>query len=52
MFFKGKIVEKLRKAIGDYLFEFDEKQLNMSLLSGTINLNNVNIKPDKLNEDF
>jgi hypothetical protein len=49
---KGKIFEKCRKYFEDYLFGFDQDHMQMSLLTGHIDLNNVNIKPDKVNEIF
>ena len=49
---KGKIYEKCRQYFEDYLFGFDQDHMQMSLLTGHINLNNVNIKPDKINEIF
>ena len=49
---KGKIFEKCRKYFEDYLFGFDQDHMDMSLLTGHINLNNVNVRPDKLNAQF
>jgi hypothetical protein len=49
---KGKIYDKLKQYFEDYLFGFDQNHLQMSLLTGNINLNNVNIKPDKINKMF
>ena len=49
---KNKIFEKCKKYFEDYLFGFDEDHMQMSLLSGHIDLNNVNVKPDKINEVF
>lgn len=49
---KNKIFEKCKKYFEDYLFGFDEDHMQMSLLSGHIDLNNVNVKPDKINEAF
>ena len=49
---KGKIYDKCKKYFEDYLFGFDQSQLNMSFLTGNIDLNNVNIRPDKINEIF
>ena len=49
---KGKIFEKCQKYFEDYLFGFDQDHMQMSLLTGHIDLNNVNIKPDKINEMF
>ena len=34
------------------MFGFDQDHIQMSLLTGHIDLNNVNIKPDKVNEIF
>jgi hypothetical protein len=49
---KGKIFEKCKKLFGDYLFGFDENQLQMSFLKGNIDLKDVNINPSKVNEMF
>ena len=49
---KAKIYDKLKHYFEEYLFGFDKNQLQMSILSGNINLTNVNIKPDKINEIF
>lgn len=49
---KGKIFEKCKKIFGDYLFGFDEKQLQMSFLKGDVDLKDLNINPDKINEMF
>lgn len=34
------------------MFGFDQNQLSMKLLTGNIDLVNVNIRPDKINEIF
>jgi hypothetical protein len=49
---KNKIFEKCKKYFEEYLFGFDKNDLNMSILKGSINLENVNIRPDKMNEIF
>ena len=49
---EGRIFEKYNKYFEDYLFGFDQNHMKMSLLKGSINLNNVNIKPNKINEMF
>jgi len=49
---KGKIFEKCKKYFEEYLFGFSKDQLKTSILSGNINLHNVNIRPDKVNELF
>ena len=49
---KGKIYEKCKKYFEDYLFGFDQDNMQMSLLSGHIDLKNVNVRPDKINETF
>jgi hypothetical protein len=46
---KNKIFEKCRQYFEDYLFGFDQDHMEMSLLTGNINLTNVNIRPDKIN---
>jgi hypothetical protein len=49
---KGKIFDKAKKYFEEYLFGFDQNQLQMKLLTGSIDLINVNIRPDKINEIF
>jgi hypothetical protein len=49
---KGKIFEKCKKYFEEYLFGFDQNQLQMKILTGNIDLVNVNIRPDKINEIF
>jgi hypothetical protein len=49
---KGKIFEKCKKYFEEYLFDFNEDHMTMSLLTGHINLSNVNINPDKINDIF
>ena len=49
---KNKIFEKYKKYFEDYLFGFDQEHMEMSLLTGKINITNVNIKPDKINQIF
>jgi hypothetical protein len=49
---KNKIFEKYKQYFEDYLFGFDQEHMEMSLLTGKINLTNVNIKPDKINQIF
>jgi hypothetical protein len=49
---KAKIFQKCKKYFEEYLFGFDQNQLNTSILTGSINLHNVNIRPDKVNELF
>jgi hypothetical protein len=49
---KGKIFAKFKKYFEEYLFGFDQNQLQLSFLTGNVNLNNVNIRPDKVNELF
>lgn len=57
---KGKIYEYLHKYLGEYLFGFDKSKLEVAILSGIflhpkcflgqIDLNDVNLRPDKINE--
>lgn len=49
---KGKVFNKLKKYFEEFLFGFDQNQLQLSFLTGNIHLNNVNIRPDKVNEIF
>lgn len=49
---KGRILGKFQKYFEEYLFGFDQSQLQMKLLTGNIDLHNVNIRPDKINEIF
>ncbi len=49
---RDKIYSKVRHYFEDYLFGFDKRNFEMSLLTGNISLSDVNIRPDKLNEIF
>ena len=46
---KGKIYEYMKKYLDAYLYDFDESKLNMSFLSGSINLADLHIKQDMAN---
>lgn len=46
---KGKIYEYMKKYLDAYLYDFDESKLNMSFLSGSINLSDLHIKQDMAN---
>ena len=50
MVIKSKIYEFLKKNLGEYLYGFQKNQLDVGLLSGHIDLVNVNFRPDKVNE--
>jgi hypothetical protein len=58
---KGKLYDSVKKYIDKYLFGFDKNQIELSILKGflffqiiifigNINLNNVNLKPNKVNK--
>jgi len=49
---KQKLYEYLSDYIKDYLFGFDKSQLDVALLSGKINLKDVNFRPEMLNPIF
>ena len=49
---KNKLYEYLQEYIKEYLFGFDKSRLEVALLSGSINLKDVNFKPEKLNMAF
>ena len=46
---KNKIYTLLQKYIAEYLFGFDKNKLDVAILSGYIDLKDVNIRPDKAN---
>jgi len=46
---KGKIYEYMKKYLDAYLYDFDESKLNMSFLSGGIQLTDLHIKQDMAN---
>jgi hypothetical protein len=48
----NKLYAKFESFFQDYLFNFEQKNLHTSILSGNVNMNNVNIRPDKINEIF
>ena len=50
MVIKSKIYDFLKKNLGEYLYGFEKNQLDVGLLSGHIELVNVNFRPDKVNE--
>ena len=50
MLIKSTIYEILKKYFDEYLYGFEKDQLDVALLSGQIELVNVNFKPSKVNE--
>ena len=50
MVIKSKIYDFLKKNLGEYLYGFQKNQLEVGLLSGHIDLVNVNFRPDKVNQ--
>lgn len=50
MVIKSKIYDFLKKNLGEYLYGFEKNQLDVGLISGQIELVNVNFRPDKVNE--
>ncbi|CAG9311835.1 unnamed protein product [Blepharisma stoltei] len=50
MVIKSKIYEILKQYLGDYLYGFQRDQLDVALLSGRIDLVNVNFRPSKVND--
>ena len=50
MVIKSKIYDFLKKNLGEYLYGFQKNQLEVGLLSGQIDLVNVNFRPDKVNQ--
>ena len=50
MVVNSKVYKILKKNIGQYLYGFERNQLDVSLLSGRIELVNVNFRPDKVND--
>ena len=49
MVIQSKIYNFLKKYLDEYLYGFSKDQLDVALLSGNINLVNVNVKPNKAN---
>ena len=47
---KNKIYEYMKKYLDAYLYDFDKNQLEMSYLSGAINLQDLNLKQDMANK--
>lgn len=47
---KNKLFESIKTYLDKYLFGFDKNQLEFSVLKGSINLTNVNLKPNKANK--
>ena len=50
MVIKSKIYDFLKKNLGEYLYGFQKNQLDVGLLSGHIDLVNVNFRPSKVNQ--
>jgi hypothetical protein len=48
----NKVYAKFESLFKDYLFNFEQKNLHTSVLSGNIIMKDVNIRPDKVNEIF
>jgi hypothetical protein len=46
---KTKIYDYMKKYLDAYLYDFDEKKLGMSFLSGSINLSDLHIRQDMAN---
>ena len=47
---KRKLYEKLKDTLGEYLFGFDEKKLDFGFFGGLIKLNDLILKPEKVNQ--
>lgn len=48
---EGKVFDILKDKIGDYFYDFDRRQFELSILNGTgFRLKCANMRPDKLNE--
>ena len=46
---KNKVYDFLKEHLDKFLFGFEESNLSMSLLAGTIGVRDVNLKPDEFN---
>jgi vacuolar protein sorting-associated protein 13A/C len=47
---KGRIYNLIKTYLEEYMFGFDEKQLETNFWNGNINLKNLNLRPDKISE--
>lgn len=47
---KRQLYEKLKNSLGEYLFGFDEKKLDVGLFSGKVKLDELVFRPDKVNQ--
>jgi vacuolar protein sorting-associated protein 13A/C len=47
---KNKVYGLIKEYADKFLFGFDKDKLSMSLLTGNVDLKNVNIRPDAINE--
>ena len=47
---RNQVYRLVRKYLEELLFGFDKDQLEISLLSGQLNLKHVNLRPDKSNQ--
>lgn len=50
MLVTGVVYQYLKNYISEYLFGFDKKQFKMDLIEGEVNINQANVKPDKVND--
>lgn len=47
---KRQLYEKLKDKLGEYLFGFDEHQLDVGYFGGGVNLKDLIFRPKKINE--
>ena len=49
---KRQLYEKLKDKLGEYLFGFDEHQLDVGFFGGGVNLKDLIFRPKKINENY
>ena len=49
---RNKIYSVLKQHLDHFLFGFDKNQMELSLLTGRVDLKNVIIRPEAVNEIF
>ena len=47
---KGQLFQYINQYLGEYLYGFNQDQLKLGLLSGSLKLRNLTFRPDKIND--
>ena len=49
---KSQLFDTINKYIGEYLYGFNQDQMKLALLNGSLKLKNLTFKPEKVNENL